>query len=46
MLALTQRFPVDAQVPEVNSSWLADAIRSYKYVDISVSMGVSDGTCW
>jgi hypothetical protein len=31
------------QVPEVNSSWLADSIRSYQYVDISVSMGISDG---
>lgn len=31
------------KVPEVNSSWLADSIRSYQYVDISVSMGISDG---
>jgi len=32
------------KVPEVNSSWLGDVIRTYDYVDISVSTSTPDGT--
>ena len=31
------------KVPEVNSSWLGDVIRTYDYVDISVAVAVPDG---
>jgi pyruvate dehydrogenase E2 component (dihydrolipoamide acetyltransferase) len=31
------------KVPEVNSSWLGDAVRAYDYVDIAVSVAVPEG---
>jgi len=31
------------KVPEVNSSWLGDVIRTYDYVDVSVAVAVPSG---
>jgi pyruvate dehydrogenase E2 component (dihydrolipoamide acetyltransferase) len=31
------------KVPEVNSSWLDNAVRAYDYVDVAVAVSIPDG---